>query len=222
MAAKMMALAGLTEDFSLYPRNRVDDTHVNDLVRALAADVALPLIVVDEQGRIVDGVHRRRAMLKHFGPEAKTKVDVRKYKNDAAMFADAVALNSQHGRKLDRHDHSRIVLRFRELGVSDAEIAVVLHVPEPEVQTLAVRVVYGPGGEAIPAKRGMKHMFGKPVTDVQVKVMESVRSAEIGRLCMELTRLMDAGMVDLSDDTIVMRLRELQKSLTACLRAVAA
>lgn len=220
---KNTLLSTLVEDFSFYPRMRVDETHVSDLLRSLSAGHELPpLIACAESLRVVDGFHRRRAYLKQFGPDAKAKVDLRKFDTDAALFLAAVEANSHHGRKLDRQDQSRIVLRLRELQVEDQTIAVTLHVPVQQIQTLAVRVVYDSTNTAIPSKRGIEHLRGQHVSDDQLKVLQSVRSAEAGRLALELSRLLDAGLVDLADDQVRDRLASLQKSIASALRSVAA
>jgi hypothetical protein len=223
MKQKPISLASLVEDFSLYPRHRVDESHVSDLVRALQAGHALPPIIADHASkRIVDGVHRRRAHLRCFGEEATAIVEFRSYADDAALFMDAVELNSTHGRKLDRHDQTRIVLRLRELNVPDQQIAIRLHVPDATITQLAIRVVMAESGQTLPSKRGLEHMRGTTLTDEQVSVMGSVRSAEAGRLCLELTRLLDANMVDLEDQQIRERLSVLDKAITLALSAVAA
>src|SRR5262245_36857156 len=117
MMLKEMKLADLIEDPTLYPRNTVDDTHVGELVKALASGALLPPIIVDAASlRVVDGVHRRRAHLRFFGDDAIANVDARDFADDAAFFLEAVALNSIHGRRLDRADQTRIVLKLRELG----------------------------------------------------------------------------------------------------------
>lgn len=222
MKPKMLPMAKLVEDFSLYPRHGVEEVHVNDLVRALQAGATLPPIIADaETLRIVDGFHRRRAHLKHAGDDATALVELRRYRSEAELFKDAVALNSAHGRKLDRHDQTRIVLKLRELHVPDTEISVVLHIPEPVVETLALRIVQAPTGP-IPSKRGLEHMRGQGLTANQVSVMGSVRSAEAGRLCLELTRLLRADMVDLDNPQTVARLRELVAALEDSLKSVAA
>lgn len=220
---KRLALASLVEDFSLYPRNHVDEVHVSDLLRAKQAGQEFPpIIACADTLRIVDGIHRRRMFLKHDGHEATAMVELRKYKNDADLFLDAVALNSSHGRKLERHDHTRIVLRLRELQVDDQVISLSLHVPVAQVQLLSLRVVLMPDGEAMPSKRGLEHMRGQQMTQEQVDVIGSVRSGEAGRLALELTRLLDAGLVDLADDQIRQRLDVLTKSIASALRSVAA
>lgn len=209
MKTKQVPLASLIEDYGLYPRHRVDDSHISDLLRAFQSGAELPPIVVDAaSNRIVDGVHRVRMYRRALGDDAVVRAELRQYKDDAELFLDAVELNSAHGRKLDRHDQTRIVLRLRELNVPDHHIAMRLHVPEPQIKQLAIRVVMSPSGP-VPSKRGLEHMRGQDMTTEQVAVMESVRSAEAGRICLELTRLLRAEMVDLSDDQTVGRLKEL-------------
>lgn len=223
MKTKTVAVATLVEDFALYPRNKVDDSHVSDLVRALQAGRTLPPIIADAKSkRIVDGFHRGRAHRKHFGEEAMVQVEFREYASDAELFLDAVELNASHGRKLDRHDQTRIVLRLRELHVPDQQIAIRLHVPEPTIQHLAIRVVLTPSGDAMPSKRGLEYLRGERMTSEQVTVVGSVRSAESGRLCLELSRLLDAGLVDLDNAVIVERLQTLAVSIQTALAARAA
>lgn len=219
---KLIPLASLVEDLSIYPRNRVDTTHVSDIIRALDAGVELPPIVAEVGSfRIVDGVHRSRAYRKKVGDAASVLVILRQYRDEAALFEDAVRLNAEHGRKLDRHDQTRIVLKFRELKVDDETIASALHVPTPAIQTLELRVVRNSDtGEAIPSKRGLEFMRGQKVTPVQIKAMQSVRSADVGRLALELMRLLDARLVDLEDDQIVERLEMLGRAIQKVLKRV--
>lgn len=216
---KTIPLKTLVIDDTLYPRRGVDDTHTSDLLRALQSGAVLPPIIADTNTlRIVDGVHRRAALLKHLGEDGETEVVLRAYPDDKALFLDAVLLNSSHGRKLDRDDQVRIVLRMRELGVADPEIAIRLHVPEPTIQTLALRVIMTPDGLA-PSKRGFEHLHGSSLTQAQVSAMASVRSGETGRLCLELTRLLEHRLVDLDDQKVVGQLRQLHAVITAALES---
>jgi ParB-like chromosome segregation protein Spo0J len=221
MKTKTVPAASLVEDFSLYPRNTVSDTHVNDLARALSAGDSLPPIVAEKGTlRIVDGVHRRRAHIKAFGDEATVEVDLRTYENEAELYLEAVRFNSAHGRKLDRHDQTRIVLRLQELQVEPSAIALALHVPEQEIRTLAIRVVYDEAGTAVPQKRGLEHLRGTVLRPEQVTAMKSVRSAEVGRLCLELTRLIEHDLVDYEDSRVVDRLMSLNRVLFSAVERI--
>lgn len=222
MAVKKMPIAKLVEDMSFYPRNAVDDTHVADLVRAIRAEVKVPPIVVEASTlRIVDGVHRRRALMKVLGGSVEYAVDLRSYANDAELFIDAVKLNASHGRKLDRQDQARVVLRLQELQVDEKTIAATLHVPASQVQRLSVRVVYDTGGGIVPSKRGFEHLRGHTLSDDQIAVMGDVRSGEAGRLCIELTKMLAAGLVNLNDQEIRGRLQSLAGTIQEALKLAA-
>ena len=77
-----MQAAQLVEDFSLYQRSQVDGSHVQRLSEALLAGETLPPIILDESGRIIDGFHRRRAVMRAYGDEAEIEVEVRHYANE--------------------------------------------------------------------------------------------------------------------------------------------
>lgn len=210
MTQKLVPASELVEDFSFYPRNQVDDTHVNDLVKAISSGSTLPPIIADKSSnRIVDGIHRRRAWMKFHGDDTGVPVEWQTYKNDAELFLDAVRRNAEHGRRLDRHDQTRIVLRLQELNITPQQIASVLHVPEQEVRTLAVRIVYDKDGASVPNKSGLAHMQGKTLNDEQLSALKSVRSAEVGRLCIELIKLLDNDLVDYTNPVIRQRLQQL-------------
>lgn len=216
-------ISTLVEDMTLYPRHNVDDTHVADLVRALASGATLPPIIVEATTlRVVDGLHRRRALLRFLGDEAIAPVEYRTYETDAKLFLEAVALNSVHGRRLDRHDQTRIVLRLREFGIEDRLISITLHVPEPIIEKLSLRIVVDEEGVSQPSKRGFEHMRGQSLTKSQLDTMNSVRSGEVGRICIELTKMLEARLVDLSDKHIVSQLRQLAAEIEAALESVAA
>lgn len=219
MKTKKVLAASLVEDFGLYPRNVVNETHINELARAIRAGAKLPPIVAERStNRVVDGFHRRRGWIKALGEDALVEVDFRDYENEAAFYLDAVAFNAAHGRRLDRHDQTRIVLKLQELNVESKTIAAVLHVPEQEVRTLAVRIVYDTTGAAVPQKRGLEHMRGQTLSVEQVTAMKSVRSGEVGRLCVELIRLIEHDLVDYADPNVAMRLAQLAHALDGALK----
>jgi hypothetical protein len=218
---KQLAVSALVVDFNLYPRNTVQEVHVSDLVRALESGAMLPPIVIEKStGRIVDGVHRRLAVLKHSGPDTVIDVDARDFKSDAELFLEAVRLNSMHGRKLDRADQTRIVLKLQEFQVPPQSISMALHVPEATVQMLALRFVTDSSGEQHPQKRGIEHLRGQQLSDAQLSALKTVRSAEAGRLALELTRLIDNDLVDLEDRDVLVRFQSLAKSLAGCIKQI--
>lgn len=223
MKTQKIKLSAFVFDESLYPRLSVDDSHISDLVRALQAGVVLPPVVVEKgTNRIVDGRHRVGAYRRVLKDDSAIDAEVRTYPNEAALFMDAVACNASHGRKLARQDQAHIVLKLRDLGVKDTDISVALHVPQDVVQRLSVRIVHDDAGVVYPLKRGVEHMRGQTMTVGQLAAMKSVRSAEVGRLCMELSSLIANDMIDTSDENAMAKLRALSVTLSEYLHAVAA
>lgn len=220
---KRMKLSKLVEDYDIYPRNRIDEHHVLDLVRALQAGVELPPIVVEaSSGRIVDGFHRARAWRRHLGEDGTVTVDARSYDSEAVLFADAARLNAGHGRKLERQDQVRVVVRARELGIGDAEIAAVLAIPADRVSVLAVRVATTPEGVTVPVKHGAEHLQGRTLTHEQVQAMRNMRGASARRLARELRQLVENGVADLPDPKVREELVRLVDAVRTALKGAEA
>lgn len=217
MSKATIKLSELIEDFDIYPRHSVDSAYVSELARAIQADVTLPLAQVDKKTkRIVDGFHRVRAWRKVLGRGGEIEVDLRTYASEQDLLKEAIKLNAAHGRKLDQQDRSRSALLLERHGVTVKEIAVVLHTTEARVQELInVRVVLvkppsqgKPSGNApppAPEKRPAKPVaWSKPgeppreMTPEQYRVMESSSGHRTAQTVTQLTRELEAGVVDLS------------------------
>lgn len=216
MKTKLVPLASLVEDYQLYPRHQIDEVHVNDMVHALQAGTPLPRIIAEEKTlRIVDGFHRVRAFRKVLGEDGSVRVELRGYPDEIELFADAARLNAGHGRKLNRNDQIRIILRGRDLGADDDTIATWLHVGPERVHVLAVRVATGPDGEQVALKRGAEHFAGRHMTAEQVGALRQMRGAQTLRLVRELIRLLETDVANLADDGVraeLLRLADLVHS----------
>lgn len=104
---KKYKAALLIEDMTLYPRNDVDEVNIAHLVEALQVGAELPKILIEETTlRIVDGFHRRRAYMRAFGDDVEVTCEVKKYKDDAELFLEAVRLNANHGINMDGYDRT--------------------------------------------------------------------------------------------------------------------
>ena len=114
-----------------------------------------------------------------------------------------------------------VAAALRELGAADQEIAFRLHIPEPVVQKLSLRVINTPDGIA-PSKRGFEHLQGQTLSSSQAAAMNSVRSGEVGRICLELTRMLEQQLVDLDDPMVVDHLRRLAATIEGVLTSSAA
>ena len=166
---RTMKAAELVLDFDLYPRNNLDAHNVRAIVDALEAGVELPPVVIDKTSkRVVDGFHRVRAKLRFGGEEAEIDVIEKSYKNEAALFEDAMKYNAMHGARLDPCDRTRCVIIATRLKMTLARVAGALNMPEDKLGKLANnRTAKGLGGLTVPLKRTNQHMAGKKLNKVQ-------------------------------------------------------
>lgn len=201
--SRAVPVSALVEDYDLYPRASVDSTHIADMVRAMEADIALPAIVVDRASkRIVDGWHRCRAVRRFGGDEAKIQVDFRDYPDEVSLYADAVRLNADHGRKLTRWDHARIKLRATELGIAPTQVAVLIHRPVDYVTAklhVAVHRTNG-GTEQVALKRTLEHLDGAVLTEAQYVANQHASGWSATFHARQLCELIAADALKGSDD----------------------
>lgn len=216
-----IAAALLIEDLDFYPRATVDSSHVGGMAAALEAGAELPPIIADRKSkRIVDGWHRRRAVLKARGPDAEVEVFWRDYDSDAEMFEEAVALNATHGRKLTTWDHSRIKVRAGELGLNDKQVAVMIHRTEGYVETRLVTAtrtaVSGKEPTRLVAlKRPLRQFAGESLTPEQEAANEHSSGWSPSFHAHQLIMLIEAQAVEMTDDLAetLARLRDLLDGL---------
>jgi hypothetical protein len=233
MKTVMMKIADLVEDMALYPRHAVDSQHVAQIALALEAGERMPPVRADKKSkRIVDGFHRLRAMLRVFGPEAEVEVELCEYKSELEIILDAIRLNSHHGRRLDRMDQVRAIRMAEAVGADKAMIAVVLHVPERQVEKLRVRVatVAASAEQAVPhttpsvlaLKRPVLHFAGRRMTKEQAEAHESMPGTSFALLCTQLVMAMENDLVNRADEPTMQALEELSQVLGRYLKTAAA
>ncbi|HLC28337.1 MAG TPA: ParB/RepB/Spo0J family partition protein [Dehalococcoidia bacterium] len=142
---KELPIESLIEDFDLYPRTMVSGPHVARLRDALTARITTPPVIVDATSkRIVDGFHRVRAY-KQLGRET-IECEIRMYKNDAELFADAVRLNSGHGRPLGPYEIKKSVETLRRLGVGEKRIIEIVRAPKERIVEIVSRFATSTSG----------------------------------------------------------------------------
>lgn len=200
MTIQKVRLDELIEDSAIYPRGSASDIRVSDLAYALDAGAVLPPPVVDKATRkIVDGYHRTRALRRRLDAEAEIDADVREFADDLAMAKESVRLNASHGLPLGRYDQRVAVLKIRQLGGSDDEIAAALGVTPARLVQVLVRQADSSAGP-VPLKRGTEHMGGSYLSDEQVAEIRKMRGAPARSKVRELIRLLQQGLVPVQND----------------------
>ena len=123
--AEMIGLESLIKDYTVYPRDRIVETNVTNMIKALEVGIALPPIVVDRATlRIVDGFHRYLVMLNHADIRERTEsllpvvvID----KNANERMASTVRHNRARG-KHQVNGMAGIVFTMLDNGMNDESI----------------------------------------------------------------------------------------------------
>lgn len=141
-------LSTLVLDYTLYPRHHISEFNVNSIMRALRAGFAIPPVIADRKTKkVTDGFNRCESVGRVFGPDADIEVEWRDYKNEAAMFEDAMALNTAHGEKLNSYDMARCAIIAQQLGIQEERLAACLHATVSWLENLRTRkIAEGPDG----------------------------------------------------------------------------
>jgi len=107
--------------------------YVRDLVHALEADRELPPLVVDVEGNLVDGQHRRCALEK----AGRTEAEVLQFQYDtpSARLRHAVELNAGHGRPFSGAEKKALGVKMFEAGMAHSEISQILAVSQRAVES---------------------------------------------------------------------------------------
>lgn len=217
MTIVTVAAGDLIEHGAYYPRHHVDSSHVAALAEAIRAGDELPPPRVEiGTNRIVDGWHRVRAHRIVGGDAAAIKIDARSYKNEADLIKDAIRLNATQGRKLDNQDRVKSIRMLEDRGVDTATIAVTLHITEPRVERLRMRVAIKEDDsghqETVPVKPILWPKEGQPPRHITAQQYATQRSSNgwraqqtIGQLIREIRD----HVVDLNDPGLCARLWEL-------------
>jgi len=208
-------VAELVEDFGLYPRSQVDGSHVQKLTEALLAGQKLPPIVVDESGRIIDGFHRRRAVLRVHGDDADIEVEVRQYANDRERYLDTLRLNARHGKGITGAELTGAILKSEQFKLKPELVASALGIRTERVETIRqtkvaeVRQAVTAHGKKIPLKRSVYHLAGKTLTKKQAEAMDMLPGQPQPLLIQQLIRLIETNSLDLDDERVVTGLARL-------------
>ncbi len=208
---KTMKAASLVLDFDFYPRNNINSHNIRLIAEAMAIGEEMPPIIIDKKSkRVVDGFHRVKAALRT-GPDTKITVAEKTYKNDAAMFADAMRLNAIHGLQLDSCDKTRCAIIGEKLGMSLTIIAAALHMTTDKLGTLHTgsTAKSSTGMTTIPLKRTNRHMAGKKLTKKQEKANERSTGLNQQTYANQLIELIESGLLNKSDDRLMVRLQVL-------------
>lgn len=215
MKTETVPAASLLLDENLYPRHKVDATHVAHIRSAMRADEELPPVIADRKSKkVADGFHRITAALKEFGEEAEVEVEWRDHEDDGALLLDAIHMNSGHGSNLSRYDRVRCLQLAEEFGVTLEDVAAALRSRPGEVQELRVtRTAKGSRGTMTPIKHGLGHMAGRKITKKQAEGVASYGGMNQLYFVNQVILLIEKDLLDADNEALMERLGYLSELL---------
>jgi len=125
----------LVFEWSFYPRKEVDQATVENYARALEAGAVFPPIKVGlYQGKkiVVDGFHRVAARQRFLMESIDAAI--LPFETEAELFAEAVRLNSGHGKGFTEAELKANIKRLLQYNFSVKEIQSLLHFPLSEIR----------------------------------------------------------------------------------------
>jgi len=135
-------ISNLVVDLRLYPRSQVDQAVVENYARALRAGANFPSVKIGVlAGRkiVVDGLHRIRS-------RELCKIDyvdcsVLQFQSEGGLFAEAVRLNSSHGKGFCETELKANIKRLQRYKFDTTDIVAICHVPASEITRENVRPI---------------------------------------------------------------------------------
>lgn len=220
---KRIPIAKLVLDFNIYPRHKVDSTHVKHLAETMQAGHTLPPVIVDAKTmRVVDGFHRVRAARSLHGAEATMLCELRTYATEADVLADAIRLNAAHGRNLAPWDRARCIMLAEQVGLEGPRIAELLCVRIESLELKKVTRFAEYHNEPVPIKRTISHLAGQELTPQQVTANERAGGMTALFYVNQIISLLENDALDWSNTPLVERLHVLGGLIATQLDAHAA
>jgi len=205
-----MKVSELILDYELYPRERIEPFNVTQMVEALNAGRELPPVIIDRKSRrVVDGFHRVRAYQKLYGLDAEIPVEVRDYKDDAQMFADAVRLNASHGRQLSTYDRARCIAKAEALKLEPEVISSVLNMTLERIGEMKAQRFATYKMEPRVLKRTTAHLAGKELTDEEAEYNIKAGGMHQTFYINQVIAMLEADTVDWESEKVVNTLKRL-------------
>ena len=213
MGIKKIKAIELIFDWNLWPRQAVqklDSTNVARMKEALRSGFPLPPVIVNKADyRIIDGFHRTKAHLSVFGDDVKMDVELREYKDDAAMFLEAGTLNAYQGLTMSPKDKAHFILRCRKYKIPPAVIAEALRMDVKIMKDfINKRSAKTSTGEVIPLPAGARNLAGKELTPTQEHFARTANGCMPEMYTSMLINALNADALTLTGKTMA-RLKEL-------------
>lgn len=216
-------ISALVFDFTLYPRGSLDSHHVTEISQAILAGVTMPPIVIDAKSkRVIDGFHRGHGLKRLYGESYETECVEKRYKNEAAMFVDAMRYNASHGRALSAHDKAHCLLLAEKLSIDMATVGSALNLTPERIGEIRASKIGTVQGQSIALKNTIRHMAGEQLSNAQSAANDKLGGMNQLFYVNQLVTLLQNGLIDTANEDLQRGLLRLLDLLNEFARAKAA
>jgi hypothetical protein len=219
--AERVKLEELVLDFTIYPRQMVNNTNVKRLKDAVLAGRRFPPIVADRASkRVVDGFHRY-----HVAEDlgwADIEVEWRDYKTENDLRLDSMRLNSEHGRSLSPFEIAKCLAIGQKHRIKAERLAEALGLTMARLQEIQLSreaKVMQPNGQeqTLVLKHTLSPFVGKEFTPFQAEHLVEANTKAGGMRAIyyvnQVVNLIEADLIDSADEALAERLRHLARLL---------
>lgn len=217
---KRLKISKLVLDYNIYPREHINNYHVDEMVEALNAGAHMPPIKADKSTlKVVDGWHRIEAFRKKWGDEAEIEVDLKEYADAAEMFQDAIRDNASHGQSLSPMDQAHCLAKSAEFKLEPAMVAKLLNITAERGTEIISNRIGLSGGDNVVLKGSTAHFAGKKMTAEQVAYNKTAGGLHQSFYVNQVIAMLKSDSVNWDDERVTSGLKELLKLLEAELKA---
>jgi len=225
---EIVKVKDIVVDPELYPRATYSWQTSLSYKQGMENGEKFPLITLaklDGVLYLIDGKHRLEAVKslkqldkkgKRVKPKAKwIKAEVITGMTKQEIYIEAINRNSKHGLPFTAYDKARMIIRLRDLKVSEPKISKIVGMPLASMKTFeSGKMMNTFGGKVIALKKPLRSFAGTISHDEN---MESLQ-LEMGggsqyRIIHELVILFENKLINLKDLNIKSELKQLKKYL---------
>lgn len=211
MSTETVNLSLLVLDYTVYPRHKLSQYHVNELAEALQAGAKFPPVVYDKNTFIIiDGFHRTTAYKQVLGPDAVIPAEALECKSKSEIILKSAEYNSRHGLKFTAWDKARCISLARTNQIKEEFMMKALNIPQERFDALKTRIVevkneHGKVLREAQLKRGQeniaKKMDGRYITIEEESLIESGKTTGLSPEIRIATLIKDLQLLE-SNNTL--------------------
>lgn len=218
METKNVPLSSIILDYTLYPRHAVDAYTIARLADALEAGETLPPpIICAATKKVIDGFHRMTVYQRAYkdNPGHEIEVEARKYKDDAARFSDALALNARHGTKLTAFDLAHCIVLGRAFGLSDEDVRSKAAISERRFKELVENKLASVAGKPVALKNTLRNFADRNLSAGMQGVNDRAGGMNQRFYVNQVIDLVKHRAIDETNEPLLEALKELASELKA-------